>query len=179
MPSRNSIRKQSATTRIWPGPTFCSSRTCATSTTCVIGSSPLVRLDFFDRPFASARRFGPFWRGPGHCIGRNALSKLSRRAGRPITAGEASMRLGDKIALVTGAASGFGAEIARSFAREGAKVAIFDLNGDGAQAVANAIGPAATAFPGDVTNASDVRSCVERLVATHGRLDIVVNNAGW
>jgi 3-oxoacyl-[acyl-carrier protein] reductase len=89
------------------------------------------------------------------------------------------MRLADKIALVTGAASGFGAEIARVFAREGAKVAIFDLNRDGAQAVASSIGPAATVFPGDVTSAIDVRSCVERIVATHGRLDIVVNNAGW
>ena len=42
------------------------------------------------------------------------------------------MRLASKIALVTGAASGFGAEIARTFAREGANVALVDINGDGA-----------------------------------------------
>ena len=46
------------------------------------------------------------------------------------------MRLENKVALVTGAASGFGAEIARVFAREGAKVALLDINGDGAAAVA-------------------------------------------
>ena len=46
------------------------------------------------------------------------------------------MRLKDKVALVTGGASGFGAEIVRRFAAEGAKVVNFDLNGDGAQKVA-------------------------------------------
>jgi 3-oxoacyl-[acyl-carrier protein] reductase len=89
------------------------------------------------------------------------------------------MRLATKIALVTGAASGFGAEIARTFAREGAKVLLLDLNPDGAQAVAASIGPHALAIAGDVTSARDVTSAVERTLATHGRLDIVVNNAGW
>ena len=53
------------------------------------------------------------------------------------------MRLENKVAIVTGAASGFGAEIARVFAREGAKVAVLDINSEGAAAVAREIGPAA------------------------------------
>ena len=89
------------------------------------------------------------------------------------------MRLAGKVALVTGAASGFGAEIARTFAREGASVTLLDINGEGARAVAGAIGGSAAAIAGDVTNASDVRACVEQIVAARGRIDIVVNNAGW
>src|ERR1700730_5204227 len=89
------------------------------------------------------------------------------------------MRLAAKIALVTGAASGFGAEIARTFAREGAKVALLDLDAGGAQAVAGTIGPEALAIAGDVTSAADVESAVARTLERHGRLDIVVNNAGW
>ncbi len=88
------------------------------------------------------------------------------------------MRLAGKIALVTGGASGFGAGIARTFAREGAKVAILDLNDAGAKEVASSIGANARAIQGDVTAARDVAAAVENVVAAHGRLDIVVNNAG-
>lgn len=89
------------------------------------------------------------------------------------------MRLSGKSALVTGAASGFGAEIARVFAREGAKVAIVDLNLEGAQKVAAEIGPAAVAVRGDVTSRKDVEASVAAAITHGGRLDIVVNNAGW
>ena len=89
------------------------------------------------------------------------------------------MRLAGKIALVTGAASGFGAEIARAFAREGAKVALLDLNEAGVREVAATIGPDALAITADVTSARDIGAAVEASLARHGRLDIVVNNAGW
>ena len=70
------------------------------------------------------------------------------------------MRLANKVSIVTGAASGFGAEIARVFAREGAKVAVLDINGDGAAAVAREIGPAAIAITADVTRRADIDAAV-------------------
>ncbi|HEY7643541.1 MAG TPA: SDR family oxidoreductase [Hyphomicrobiales bacterium] len=89
------------------------------------------------------------------------------------------MRLQGKTALVTGGASGFGAEIAATFAREGAKVVILDLNGEGAKSVAERIGDAARAVAGDVTRAEDIARAVAAATELGGRLDIVVNNAGW
>ena len=89
------------------------------------------------------------------------------------------MRLKGKTAIVTGAASGFGEGIAQTFAREGAKVVIADLNGEGAEAVAGAIGPNAIAVRTDVTRGPDVAAAVAAGAAFGGRVDIVVNNAGW
>ncbi|QFS83736.1 4-formylbenzenesulfonate dehydrogenase TsaC1/TsaC2 [Roseivivax sp. THAF40] len=87
------------------------------------------------------------------------------------------MRLADKTALITGGASGFGRAIAETFAREGAEVTIVDLNGDGAEAVAAKIG--GRAIQGDVTKAADIAAAVDAAQGADGRLDIVVNNAGW
>ncbi len=89
------------------------------------------------------------------------------------------MRLDGKTALVTGAASGFGVEIAKTFAREGAKVVIMDLNGEGADATAISIGAAARTIKGDVTNAADINAAVAATVDFGGKIDIVINNAGW
>jgi len=87
-------------------------------------------------------------------------------------------QLQGKIAIVTGAASGFGAGIARSYVREGARVVIADLNIDGARALAAELGPNASAVACDVTNGAQVQAAVRHCVDTYGVPDIVVNNAG-
>src|SRR5215218_5133339 len=87
-------------------------------------------------------------------------------------------RLEGKVALVTGAGSGFGQGIAETFAREGAKVAIIDINEAAAKSAAEKIGPAAIGLAADVSKAADVNAAVEKTVAAFGKLDIVVNNAG-
>ena len=89
------------------------------------------------------------------------------------------MQLKDKIAIVTGAASGFGAEIARQYALEGAKVVVADMNGPGATAVAAEIGGHAVAFTFDVTKRAEIDVMVADTVKRFGTIDIVVNNAGW
>ncbi|HBM57799.1 MAG TPA: short chain dehydrogenase [Citreicella sp.] len=89
------------------------------------------------------------------------------------------MRLKDKITLVTGAASGFGRGIAETFRREGAQVAVVDLNGEGAAAVAADLGEGAIAIPCDVAQGDQVQAAVRQVMDRYGRLDVVVNNAGW
>ena len=87
-------------------------------------------------------------------------------------------RLKDKVAIVTGGGSGFGAGIVRKFAAEGAQVLVADLNFEGALDVAASVGPAARALRIDVANGADVRTMMEAAELHFGRLDILVNNAG-
>jgi 3-oxoacyl-[acyl-carrier protein] reductase len=88
------------------------------------------------------------------------------------------MRLKDKVALVTGAGSGFGKAIAETFAREGARVAIVDVAEKAAKETAAAIGKGAIALHCDVSNKPAVDAAVKDTVEAFGALDILVNNAG-
>ena len=88
------------------------------------------------------------------------------------------MRLNNKIALVTGAGSGFGRGIASRFAEEGAKLVVADINEEAAKVVADEIGDSAIAVVADVSKNSDVEAMIQQTVAQWGRLDILVNNAG-
>ena len=89
------------------------------------------------------------------------------------------MRLKDRISIVTGAAQGIGAAIAREFAREGALVAALDRKGD-VEKVCEDIrckGGQATGYVLDITDQEAYRSCVDRVASQSGRIDTLVNNA--
>lgn len=87
-------------------------------------------------------------------------------------------RLNNKIAIVTGAASGFGACIARRYVEEGAQVVLADINGEAAERLAAELGANALAVTCDVTSAEQVNAAVKCCVERFGVPDVVVNNAG-
>jgi 3-oxoacyl-[acyl-carrier protein] reductase len=89
------------------------------------------------------------------------------------------MRLEGKVAIVTGAASGFGRGVAEAFVREGAKVVVADKDGAGAERVAEGLGERALASSVDVTVRAEVNAMIARCVATFGGIDVLVNNAGF
>jgi 3-hydroxybutyrate dehydrogenase len=89
--------------------------------------------------------------------------------------------LENRIAFVTGAASGIGLEIAGAFAREGASVCVADLDAEGAEAAASALragGAPAIAARCDVTREADLAAALDAALAAWGRIDVLVNNAG-
>jgi 3-oxoacyl-[acyl-carrier protein] reductase len=88
------------------------------------------------------------------------------------------LRLDNKVALITGGASGFGKGIAELFAREGARIALVDINEAGARSVAAAMSNSAIAVACDVSRREDVNAAVKAAVDAFGSIDILVNNAG-
>jgi 3(or 17)beta-hydroxysteroid dehydrogenase len=87
-------------------------------------------------------------------------------------------RLQDKVAVVTGGASGIGAAMVRAFAAEGAHVVITDIHRDTGEALSAELGASASFLMLDVANEAQWVAVMEAVVTTHGRLDVVVNNAG-
>src|SRR5262249_52550298 len=113
------------------------------------------------------------------CAGRAAMeSSRTTPKRRRCAMGGDDMRLDNKTALVTGAASGFGRGIAETFAREGARVAVVDVNEAGAREGAASISNKAIALRCDVSQRADVDAAVKAAVDAFGRIDILVNNAG-
>ena len=88
------------------------------------------------------------------------------------------MKLDGKVAIVTGAASGFGRAIAECFALQGARVVMADINGAGVREVAAEFGEAALAVTCDVARKADVDAMVRAATEAFGGVDIMVNNAG-
>ena len=87
------------------------------------------------------------------------------------------MRLRRKSAIITGAARGIGMAFAAAYVREGATVAVADINFDAAHAAAEAIGPGAYAVHLDVADQTSIDACVEAVVERAGGVDILINNA--
>ena len=88
------------------------------------------------------------------------------------------MKLAGKVAIITGAGSGMGAEEAMMFAAEGAKVVITDINGEACAKIAAEIGESAIAVQQDVADEAGWQTVLDRTIDAFGKVDILVNNAG-
>ncbi|MGV9797253.1 SDR family NAD(P)-dependent oxidoreductase [Mycobacterium sp. NPDC003449] len=88
-------------------------------------------------------------------------------------------RLNDKVIVVTGAGQGIGRGIAEKLAAEGATVVVTDINEATANETATALGANAIGITTDVTSPAAVDAMVERVTGRFGRIDVLVNNAGW
>jgi len=91
---------------------------------------------------------------------------------------EVIMRLKDKVCLITGGAAGIGKATAQRFAAEGAKVVICDVNEEAGRLTAEQLGPAGEFFKVNVMDRAAVEGWVDGVAARHGRVDVLVNNAG-
>jgi NAD(P)-dependent dehydrogenase (short-subunit alcohol dehydrogenase family) len=87
-------------------------------------------------------------------------------------------RMSGKSGIVTGGARGIGRELAAAFAAAGARVAIWDTDGDAARAAATEVGAGAIADTVDVTDESGVDAAVEAVLGAYGQIDFLINNAG-
>ena len=87
------------------------------------------------------------------------------------------MRLKDKVAIITGAAKGIGFATAQRFAQEGAKVMIADVNPEALKAATDLI-PYSEAYVMNVTDRASIEAAVDQIMQHHGRIDILINNAG-
>ena len=85
----------------------------------------------------------------------------------------------NKVALITGSASGFGKGMAERFTKEGAKVAIIDINIEAAKSLSKKLGKNTIAIYCDVTKVEDIEKAVNLTIEKFGTIDIVINNAGW
>jgi 3alpha(or 20beta)-hydroxysteroid dehydrogenase len=116
---------------------------------------------------------------------RGSEARQGTRGGRLMDTSEdrlrgtaSARRLEGKVAIVTGAAGGIGAACARAFAAEGASLVLTDADGSGAERVADGLGAAASAHAHDVASETDWRAVIASALKTHGRIDILLNNAG-
>lgn len=87
-------------------------------------------------------------------------------------------QLAGKVAIITGAGSGFGTGMAEAYVREGAKVIVADINAEAGERVAKSLGTHAKAVATDVANGASVQAMVQACVESFGVPDIVINNAG-